>query len=80
MNDHALEVLEFERVLERVAQRAASEPGRARTRSLRPSTDPTSIERELDRVTAVQRFVEDRSKHGGVCADATLRCYDACKI
>ncbi len=60
MNDHALEVLEFERVLERVAQRAASEPGRARTRSLRPSIDPTYVKRELDRVTAVQRLVEDR--------------------
>lgn len=60
MNDHALEVLEFERVLERVAQRAASEPGRARTRSLRPSSDPASVRRELDRVTAVQRLVEDR--------------------
>ncbi|NNL29368.1 MAG: hypothetical protein HKO77_00005, partial [Gemmatimonadetes bacterium] len=60
MNAHALDVLEFERVLERVARRAASKPGRARIRALRPSDDPAFVRRELRRVTAVQRFVEDR--------------------
>ena len=60
MNGHALDVLEFGRVLERVAQRAASEPGRARIRSLRPETDPDVVRREIGRVSAVQRFVEDR--------------------
>lgn len=60
MNAHALEVLEFERVLERVAQRASSEPGRARILALRPSHDPASVRRELDRVAAVQRFVDER--------------------
>lgn len=60
MTAHALEVLEFGRVLDRVASRAASEPGRARIRALRPSSDPEFVHRELGRVTAVQRFVEDR--------------------
>lgn len=57
MNDHALEVLEFERVLERVALRASSQAGQARVRSLRPRTDPDAIARELGRVSAVMRFV-----------------------
>lgn len=60
MNGHALDVLEFERVLDRVAQRASSEPGRARIRSLRPSADLDTVRRELERVSAAQRFVEER--------------------
>jgi DNA mismatch repair protein MutS2 len=57
MNDHALEVLEFGRVLERVASRASSDVGRARILALRPGTDPHAVARELDRVGAVMRFV-----------------------
>lgn len=60
MTDHALDVLELERVLERVAERAASAPGRERILALRPSTDAESVERELSRVAAAQRFVEER--------------------
>jgi DNA mismatch repair protein MutS2 len=59
MNDHALEVLEFERVLGRVARRAASEAGRARVLGLRPRVDPSGVSRELARVAATMRFVED---------------------
>ncbi|MDH3271175.1 MAG: endonuclease MutS2 [Gemmatimonadota bacterium] len=59
MSAHALEVLEFERVLERVAQRSASAVARERIRRLRPSTDGARIERELGRVSAAFRFVED---------------------
>jgi len=59
MSRHALEVLEFERVLERIAQRASSEGGRRRVLALEPRTDPADVERELTRVGAVMRFVEE---------------------
>jgi DNA mismatch repair protein MutS2 len=59
MMDHALEVLEFERVLKRVAQRASSEVGRGRIRQLRPRSDAAWVEAELDRVSATMRFVDD---------------------
>jgi DNA mismatch repair protein MutS2 len=59
MSLHALEVLEFERVLERVARHAASESGRQRVMSLRPDVAVGSITRELQRVAATMRFVVD---------------------
>ena len=59
MSDHALDVLEFGRVLERIGARASSDEGRARVEALRPSPDPARIERELARVAAVVRFVEE---------------------
>ena len=59
MMNHALEVLEFERVLERVARRASSDVGRARIVSLRPKDDPERVARELARVAATMRFVDD---------------------
>jgi DNA mismatch repair protein MutS2 len=57
MIGHALEVLEFERVLEGVARRASSEVGRARVRALRPRQDPEAVRHELRRVAAALRFV-----------------------
>jgi DNA mismatch repair protein MutS2 len=60
MSGHALEVLEFERVLERVAERASSEPGRGRVLALRPRGAHEDIVRELARVHAVVRFLEAR--------------------
>jgi DNA mismatch repair protein MutS2 len=60
MSRHALEVLEFERVLERVARRASSELGRERVRSLRPRRERDDVERELARVSATMRFEEER--------------------
>jgi DNA mismatch repair protein MutS2 len=60
MSDHALGVLEFERVLERVAERAASEPGKRRVRALRPRTSRDAVVRELARVDAVMRLVAER--------------------
>lgn len=60
MTEHALEVLEFERVLERIAERASSEPGRERIMALRPSSDAGAVEREMARVSAALAFVEDR--------------------
>jgi dsDNA-specific endonuclease/ATPase MutS2 len=60
MSHHALEVLEFERVLERVAQRASSELGKERVRSLRPRVDRDPIVSELGRVAAVMRVHESK--------------------
>jgi DNA mismatch repair protein MutS2 len=57
MNDHALEVLEFGRVLQRISARASSQPGRARILALGPSSDPEGVARELERVEAAMRFV-----------------------
>ena len=59
MSGHALEVLEFERVLERVARRASSELGRERVRALRPCARREDIVRELGRVASVMRFLEE---------------------
>jgi len=44
---HALAVLEFPRVLERIAGFASSEPGRADVLSLRPWRDPGAVEEAL---------------------------------
>jgi DNA mismatch repair protein MutS2 len=72
MSEHALEVLEFERVLERVARRASSELGRLRVRQLRPRTDRDEIVRELARVAAALRFQEERPEWGlGPIPDVT---------
>lgn len=58
MNRHALAVLEFPRVLEEVASRAASELGAAKVRALHPSTDHPWIEREHARIAAVRSLRE----------------------
>src|SRR5690348_7127470 len=54
---HALQVLEFPRVLELVAARATSELGAGRIRALAPSTDHEWVEREHSRVAAMRAFV-----------------------
>lgn len=59
MNEHALEVLEFGRVLECVAARASSDLARDRILALRPETQAATIARELARVGAAMRFVEE---------------------
>ena len=64
MSGHALEVLEFPRVLERIARRAASQSGRERVVSLRPQSDPDVITAELARVGAVMRFVDEQPSWG----------------
>lgn len=58
MIGHALEVLEFERVLERIAARASSEVGRRRVCALRPRTSVAEVSEEIGRVAAVLRFVD----------------------
>ena len=62
MNAHALAVLEFPRVLALVAERASSDLGAERVRSLAPSSDPVALEKEHARVAAVRALV---SSEGG---------------
>lgn len=57
-HEHALRVLEFPEVLNRVAARATSELGRARIRALRPHTDPRNVARSLRTVRAVVELLE----------------------
>jgi DNA mismatch repair protein MutS2 len=64
MSDHALEVLEFGRVLERISARASSEPGRRRIQLLRPRADRDGVVRELGRVEALMRFVDEAPEWG----------------
>jgi DNA mismatch repair protein MutS2 len=58
VNRHALAVLEYPRVLDEVASRAASALGAERVRQLQPSTDRSWIEREHSRVAAVRALRE----------------------
>lgn len=58
MNRHALQVLEFDRVLALVAERASSGPGAARVRTLHPIPLRDVAERELARVAAMRALVE----------------------
>jgi len=64
VSEHALEVLEFRAVLERVAARASSDLAREHILGLRPEADTTTISRELDRVGATMSFVEEDSDWG----------------
>ena len=57
MNAHALGILEFPRLLELVAERAASAPGAARVRALTPSSDLAWLEGEHSRVAAVRSLL-----------------------
>jgi len=66
MSGHALEVLEFERVLQRIARRASSDLGRARVLALRPQADRGQVVRELARVDATMRFVDEEPEWGMV--------------
>ncbi|MFO8173990.1 MAG: endonuclease MutS2 [Longimicrobiales bacterium] len=57
MNPHALEVLEFRQVLERVAGRALSPLGRERVLDLAPGVNRSQIQAELGRVEELARFL-----------------------
>ena len=57
MNAHALGILEFPRLLELVAERAASGPGAARVRALAPSANVAWVETEHRRVAAVRSLL-----------------------
>lgn len=54
MNAHALGILEYPRVLDLVAERATSAPGRAHVRQLAPRADLPWLEEEHRRVGAVR--------------------------
>ena len=58
MNKHALSVLEFNRVRDLVAERAATSAGASRVRALEPRHDIPSLELEHSRVSAVRSLVE----------------------
>ncbi|MEO7043609.1 MAG: hypothetical protein ABI035_15210, partial [Gemmatimonadaceae bacterium] len=62
MNNHALAVLEFPRVLDVVAERATSAEGVERIRRLRPTTDKGWIEREQARVFAVRSLIASEAR------------------
>ena len=62
MNSHALSVLEFARVRELVAGRAATGAGAARVRALEPRHEREGLEQEHSRVAAMRSLVE--SEHG----------------
>jgi DNA mismatch repair protein MutS2 len=57
MNAHALGILEFPRLLDLVADLAASAPGAARVRALAPSADLSWLESEHRRVAAVRALI-----------------------
>lgn len=64
MSVHALEVLEFGKALDRVAERAGSELAKRRIAALRPGRDADAIRRELARVGATIRFVQEKPQWG----------------
>ena len=64
MSRHALQVLEFPRVLEVVAGFAASDLARERLRALSPSSDRAHVSRELARVGALMRFTVEKPTWG----------------
>ncbi|MDB4916412.1 MAG: MutS2 protein [Gemmatimonadetes bacterium] len=57
MNAHALGILEFPRLLELVAECAASAPGAARVRAIEPASDLAWLEAEHRRVAAVRSLL-----------------------
>lgn len=59
MNHHALRVLEYFEVLDRVAARATSTLGREAVRGLRPHSDVGRLRRELSRVSDLMAFLEE---------------------
>ena len=59
MNQHALQVLEYFEVLDRVAARATSALGREAVRGLRPHSDLDRLRRELSRVSELMAFLDE---------------------
>ena len=57
MNAHALAILELPKLLDLVAERAASAPGAARVRALEPRADLDWLEAEHRRVGAVRSLL-----------------------
>lgn len=80
MNNHALAVLEFHRVLDVVAERATSEEGMERVRALRPTTDRAWIEREQARVFAVRSLVASEARWAPYAIPAARRALDRLRV
>jgi DNA mismatch repair protein MutS2 len=60
LNRHALEVLEFPRVLGHVAERAAGSLGREAVLKRLPTADVEALRQEMERVGATMRFLLER--------------------
>ncbi len=59
MNDHALRVLEFDKVVEMLVERTSFGPGSERARSISPTVDIPSIVDDLGRVSEARAFLND---------------------
>ena len=64
MSAHALSVIEFPRAMALVAGRAASPLGREAVLARRPSPDPGTVRRELERVGETTRFLSEKAGWG----------------
>jgi DNA mismatch repair protein MutS2 len=58
MNDHALDVLEYDKVVEMLVERTSFPPGAERAAALKPSADPDAIEAELGRVSEIRSLLD----------------------
>jgi DNA mismatch repair protein MutS2 len=80
MNNHALTVLEFPRVLELVAGWATSAEGAERIRALRPTTDRDWIEREQARVFAVRSLIASEARWAPSAIPAARRSLERLRV
>jgi DNA mismatch repair protein MutS2 len=80
MNNHALSVLEFHRVLDVVAERATSEEGAARVRALRPTTERPWIEREQSRVFAARSLIASEARWAPHAIPAARRALERLRV
>ncbi|MES2358430.1 MAG: endonuclease MutS2 [Gemmatimonadota bacterium] len=80
MNNHALSVLEFHRVLDVVAERATSAEGAERVRALRPTTDRAWIEREQSRVFAARSLIASEARWAPHAIPAARRALERLRV
>jgi len=80
MNSHALSVLEFQRVLDVVADRATSEPGAERVRLLRPTSDHTWIDREQSRAFAARALIASEARWAPYAIPAARRALERLRV
>ncbi len=60
MDEHALRVLEFHKVIEAVSSRAVSEPGQAEARTIAPLTDIKEVTLRLREADELKRYLSSR--------------------
>ena len=66
MNDKALRILEFHKIIDMLTEHATSEPGRAMCKSLRPSVILSTIEQsQMETEHALQRILKKGSTNFG---------------